>query len=263
MNQRKGASSGSWEDWHSETQRDHLESPEFRVSPESESSLEVRLGGAWRVLGEWSEDVWRDVGVSELRDGWGYLGEQGEPFGEGCWRVGRLRGAQRSQEVLCRPCFQCWTGAKMGAEHCSEGRPWALGYFHLPNLCQFSLWSYNNRSTCAFTTTQMLQPSIEHPMILPNQSQLARVTLEMAEVSQITSSIAHWSTVTLKDHPHIHKKNCLPVLLERSITWIQQNPLIWSLLLVVLLFAIGALAIGLTYNINHCFWTERTCDRLQ
>jgi hypothetical protein len=106
-------------------------------------------------------------------------------------------------------------------------------------------------------------------------------------MSQTASSIAHRSIVTLEDRPHPRKKIRLPVFLEKSITWIQRNPVIGSLLLVILLFAIDDMAVSLTYNMDvryatdlvsydsngvsspfvftgHCcVRTDRTCGRLQ
>jgi len=53
--------------------------------------------------------------VSELGVQSELFGELGEVFGEGCWRVGRLGGAQRSPEVPCMVHFWHQTGTKTGA----------------------------------------------------------------------------------------------------------------------------------------------------
>lgn len=74
----------------------------------------------------------------------------------------------------------------------------------------------------------------------------------MVEVSHIASS-----AVTPEDCPHPRKKNRLPVLLERPITWAQRNPVMGALLLVVLCFIICAVAVSFTYNQDARLMTDQ------
>ena len=143
------------------------------------------------------------------------------------------------------------------SQHRSEGRqdpgPWVIFIF-------LTFAGFPFETTTLEVLVHSQRPKCHDPLSNTQRfcpiNREAGVTLEMVEVSQIASSIAHRSTVTLEDRPRIRKKICLPVLLERSIAWIQRNPLIGSLLVAVLLFAISALAVGLTYNMDSRFVSD-------
>ena len=77
----------------------------------------------------------------------------------------------------------------------------------------------------------------------------------MSEVSQDTPCIP------LENHPHPHKKIRLPAFLDKSITWIPQNPIMGSLVLTVSFFLVLAMVVGLTFNRDARFVVDQVpCD---